>query len=612
MRAVKLFLTIFLLNIFLSALVTSDFFYSPISWPYYTFTIFSLSFVIIGILCKSPLKSALTPTNTLFGIWCFYVLIRFSDKSATALISIQMITLYLLLLIISNLLRRKMIDINLLMYGIVFITALESIYCILQYFGFADSKNIFYKVTGTWNNPNVTAMFLSLTLPVHMFLLRRSFKSLIILNIVFIVIVLMMLKCRTSLIGFLFSILIYFFLEFRLINWIRDKKNKNSYRALIVIALLILAPLFSSLYNAKKESADGRKFIWGVSIKMASEKPYTGYGYGLFEKEYNLFQSDYIRKGYASITEIQNAGPVIMPHNELIQNWVEGGIIGLFLVCSFFTSLFLKIKNNKKDAENSVSPQTSRSSDKNIINVAYAGVGSFIAMSMVNSTLQIIPLVFMLILYAAMISSVQQPIKILFLHAYPKTNRITSVFYRTVLTLPCIYLMYFIASAACSDRLNKKSAMLRNAGNYQKALEIMPALENKISFQSDYWENYGRIYLDMGQYSKAVICFEKAKKATSLPEVYSYSGICYERMNKYPQAIKEYEILTSLDPSRFIYKMALLQMYLKNRNTEKALSLASEIIHTKPKIPSDTVNSYKKMCYNLLKIASQQKEKILF
>ena len=501
-----------------------------------------------------------------------------------------------------------MIDINLLLYGIVFISVLESIYCILQYLGFVESKSHFYKITGTWNNPNVTAIFLSLTLPVHLFLIRSRFKNLIILNIVCIAVVAIILKCRTAFIGFLACSLIYYCLEFRLIHWAGNKKNKNSLKALIVLALLILTPACNSLYNAKKESADGRKFIWNLSIQMALEKPFTGYGYGLFEKEYNLFQSDYIRKGSASKGEIQNAGPVIMPHNELVQNLAEGGIIGLFLVCSFFTSLFLKFKNKETDIENSIASQTFRYSNKKLMHLAYAGAGSFVAMSMFNSTLQIVSLVFMLILYASIIASMQQPIQVLPLNLNHKKNRMTSSFSMIVVSF-CIYLLYVIASTAYSDRLNQKAANLRNAKRYDEALLIMPGLEKKIYFQSNYWENYGRIYLDLSQYSKAVYYFEKAKKATSLPEVYSYTGICYERMNQYPQAIEEYEILTSLDPSRFIYKMALLQMYLKNKNTEKALTLASEIINTKPKIPSDKVNNYKKMCYNLLKIASLQKQK---
>lgn len=611
-KAVNLFLTFLLLNILLAALVTTDYFYEPQSSPYYAFTFFSLMLIISATIYKSDKNTFLNPINILFGIWCMYILIRFADNAASAQITIQMITLYLLLNVSTSLLKTKVININILLYGIAVIAALESVFCILQFFGFVESKNNFYTVTGTWNNPNVTAIFLSLTLPVNFFLLRSRFRNLIILNIVSLAAVLLMLKCRTAFIGFFVCSLIYYSLEFRLLDWTRNKKNKNSLKALIVLAILVLTPTCISLYNAKKESADGRKFIWNLSLEMALEKPLTGYGYGNFEKEYNLFQADYIRKGAASDEEIRNAGPVIMPHNEIIHNLAEGGIIGLFLACSFFTSLFLRFKNEKTNIENSIPVQTVRSSNKKIMGVAYAGAGSFIAMSMVNSTLQIIPLIFMLIIYSSIISSMHQPVQVISQNITLKRNRIASLFSMFSVICLCVYLLYTITSTAYSDRLNQKAATLRNAKRSKEALLVMPGLEKKIGTQSLYWENYGRIYMDLGEYSKAIYYFEKAKKASSLPELYSCSGVCYEKMNQYPQAIKEYEMLTALDPSRFVYRMALLQVYLKNRNTEEALNLATQIIKMKPKIPSEKVNSYKNICHNLLKIASIQKQKSPF
>lgn len=70
---------------------------------------------------------------------------------------------------------------------------------------------------------------------------------------------------------------------------------------------MIVIPLSSQLYNAKKASADGRKLIWKLSAQMIPEKPLTGYGYGFFEKEYNLHQANYIKIGKASPEELINA-----------------------------------------------------------------------------------------------------------------------------------------------------------------------------------------------------------------------------------------------------------------------------------------------------------------
>ncbi len=43
-------------------------------------------------------------------------------------------------------------------------------------------------------------------------------------------------------------------------------------------------------YKTKQASADGRILIWKVSAGLLAGKPFGGYGYGLFEREYNLAQ----------------------------------------------------------------------------------------------------------------------------------------------------------------------------------------------------------------------------------------------------------------------------------------------------------------------------------
>jgi hypothetical protein len=53
--------------------------------------------------------------------------------------------------------------------------------------------------------------------------------------------------------------------------------------------------------------------------------------------------------------------------------------------------------------------------------------------------------------------------------------------------------------------------------------------------------------------------------------------------------------------------MRLLKAYLKNKETDKAIALAQKIIQLQPKIPSEKVNQYKKMCLILLKNLEKMK-----
>lgn len=367
---------------------------------------------------------------------------------------------------------------------------------------------------------------------------------------------------------------------------------------------MIVIPLSSQLYNAKKASADGRKLIWKLSAQMIPEKPLTGYGYGFFEKEYNLHQANYIKIGKASPEELINAGPVIMPHNELLQNAVEGGITGVLLISLFFGSILFALKQ-KKVNQTILKTETPFHPQNSYFNLAYASTVSFIAMSMVNSTIQIVPVMCLAIIYTAIICSTLKNTPFL-KPSFLQNRRTLSILSKTGMLAASLYSAYLILGMARADGLNKKTTLLIKNADYQQVLQIMPALEPYLKENPNYWKNYGTVYFQNHSYSEALSCFKKAQSLSSLPDIYNGTGICLEKLKQYPQAIMQYEILTALYPAKFSYKMRLLKAYLKNKETAKAIALANYIVLLKPKIPSEKVNQYKNMCRTLLKNLEKQ------
>ncbi|WP_281309614.1 O-antigen ligase family protein [Flavobacterium flavigenum] len=489
--------------------------------------------------------------------------------------------------------------------GVAGIATIESLICILQFFGLSKSENKFFTVTGSWNNPNVTAIFLALTVPVFLHLFQTRYRKLIVAGFLSILTAMLLLKCRTAFIGTILSVLVFYSLEYKLTDWIKNKKNSTTVKAVFIIALMIGFALSSRLYNAKKDSADGRKLIWKIAAMMAAEKPLTGYGYGYFEKEYNLYQASYIQKGKATTEELSNAGPVIMPHNEILQNAVEGGSIGLVIISLFFGSLFFSIKQKNNTNLNDLNPEIDLQSNR-IFNLAFAGIASFTVMSMVNSTMQIVPVMCLCILYSAIICSAldrSQFFRILSVIEKSKTFSNLSIIGILIISF---YLSYLIFGMAQADMQNKKSRILKETGQNERALKTMPYLEKWLKKDPNYWKNYGAIYFEKQSYRKALNCFQKAQALSSLPDIYLGTGICHEKLKQYPQAVQQYEILTALYPIKFSYRMRLLKAYLKNKETDKAIALAHEIIQLQPKIPSEKVNQYKKICLILLQNVEKQ------
>ena len=328
---------------------------------------------------------------------------------------------------------------------------------------------------------------------------------------------------------------------------------------------------------------------------MTLQKPITGYGYGSFSKEYNLFQAKYIEEGKATLKEQHNAGPTITAHNELLQNAVEGGIVGLALVLFFCSSLLFSNREKSKVelTHNSLSQPKDIADKNNLFHLAYSGILCFMAMSLFNFTYQAAPVATLFTIYSAIICSFLEPLKLnsffLFLN-----RKWVSILANTLIIMSSSYFLYVAINIAFADSLNQKASLLRKELKVNEALASMPKLELWLKEESNYWENYALILFDKKEYQSSLNCLSKAKETSSSTDSYLGSGICYEKLGQYPQAIEQYRHLVLLHPSKFNYRFRLLTTYMQTKDTANVLLVAQSIIDLKPKIPSEEVVRYKK------------------
>jgi O-antigen polymerase len=483
-------------------------------------------------------------------------------------------------------------------YGIILLATVESLYCLTQFLGIFSSQSKLFAVTGSWVNPNVIAQFLAMTIPFFLFLLQSRFKKIILCCLGIVLIALLLLKCRSAFIGTVVSVIVYYGLKYNFKSWLVNPKNKKSVRTLFVIFLILVIPFTSYLYSSKKASADGRLFIWKLSAMMAIEKPLTGYGYGSFEKEYNLYQAAYIGKGKATLEEQITAGPTLMAYNELMQNTVNGGVIGLLLFILFFSSLFYSKQQKSIDNLNCNINSEKISNQKALYPLAYAGVVGFLTMSMFNFAVQAVPVMAVLILYAAILSSQLHPIYISSSFSF-LDSRWLRIITKTLICICCCFLIYAVANIAYADSVNKKASILKSEGQFKDALKLMNSIENWQKEESNYWSNYANIHFLNKDFVAAQKCSGCAKKLSSTPDLYLGSGIFYYNQKLYDQAINQYTQLVLLHPSKFNYRFRLMTAYFKNKDTANTLTVAKGILDLKPKILSEKVTKYKKIAYKL-------------
>jgi len=499
-----------------------------------------------------------------------------------------------------------------LLWLVSFIALGESLICLAQYTGWVKSSDLYFAVTGSWVNPNVTAMFLSMALPAVLslcFIVKKREKTASILIVGFMLAAILLLKCRTAYIGAAVSTTIVLNYRYQVWQYLSNKRNRTSCIALAALALLVLIPLSLQLYKSKQASADGRMLVWKVSFQMILEKPFTGYGYGMFEQAYNLAQAKYVQNGKLTGEELRRADHVRMAYNEFLENTVEGGLTGLILFAGIVFSLLLVHPRSSRNHYNSKitdrNPFIQTVEEQQAISICtYAGIVAFVVMSLFNFSMQAIPAACLFMLYIS-IYSVNYSFR-----SHPRPMFLTGGWHlssslRLGIGAGCIiggvFICFYQTENVHADLKNKHAADLAAKGDLIGARTILQQLESVLPESESYWRNYGQVLFELKNYPEALMAFNRAKTFSSNPDLYFKSGLCHERSGNYSQAATDYLMAKNIQPARFKHRMALMNVYLKSRNAAAAGDMAQEILVLKPKIPSDKVRRYKSAARLVLK-----------
>ena len=209
--------------------------------------------------------------------------------------------------------------ISLLGNGLLLIAFMESMVVIAQFLRVIPSRNTLFSATGTWVNPNVTAIFLALSL--HFILKSKFLSDKRVISLLLLAPVLLsigLLQSRTAYLVGLLALGWYF--RGQITAFLKSRIPFSSKIPASVIIAVIILPIAVLLFQAKKDSTAGRLLVLKNSTLVIRERPLTGTGFGLFEKTYNQFVAQH---------ELPSNGQVNMAYNDLIELSIEGGIIAL-------------------------------------------------------------------------------------------------------------------------------------------------------------------------------------------------------------------------------------------------------------------------------------------
>lgn len=485
----------------------------------------------------------------------------------------------------------------------------EFIEGVAQLYGFRVSHHALYNITGSFSNPGPYAGFLAVIFPIALYWTLKLYPSLYCLNKEIFKRILLQPKKAGDYITFGLASL-YVFGCFSILPatmsrsaWLAaaaggslvvcrhyncHKGLKKYYKtnfhkcifAVVTSVFLIIAVCYS-MYQMKKDSADGRLLLWKISWLAFQENPWYGVGPNKFGGAFGRNQAAYFASGKGTPNEEKIAGSPVYGFNEFLQIGVERGITGLSIFL-LITGLALSV---------AISSKTTGST-------AIAGsLTSF--------------LLFACFSYPFSISLMQKLFVSLLLAAVwgcsgsLQNRRLQTWTARGLVLIPLAYLL--ISERQSPEMIKARQQWQEEQYYYQMKIyegtvdhyrELYPLLRNNIEFLFE----YGQCLSKTGQYEESNRILHEGAERSADPMFHNIIGQNYQALKQYQEAEKAFYQAIYRVPHRLLPYYFLTKMYFNSGDTIKARITAKILLEKKPKVMSPAVNEMKEEISKLLNL----------
>lgn len=516
-----------------------------------------LSVVLLSGMALGSRKLEMSKSGLFIAAWLLYIVVH---GLATASFEVYRVVYLCLTLssavILSLLLKERWLTRTAMENALLAVGSIHVVFIVFQKLGVIASGSTYFTVTGCGENPTVAALYLVGCLPILADrMLKSGQKAVFGFFIAVAAICIMLLRCRTAYVGAAMAAAVFLYAKCK--SFVLSQKARPLHLFVVGVSImLVLTAAGTGLYAMKKDSADGRLLIWKLSAEMMAERP-QGYGYGLFERNYNLRQAGYFANEVSETGEKANADFVFMPYNDFIEQGVEGGVVGMAFLAAFY---FVMIRRSALAGDR-------RSA---------AVFCSFGVMSLLNFVYTSVSPWFLLMCHAAFIMAGEECLK-------PERRRAATCFAGA--TLLCVVAL----SSYKALELTAAQARLREIESEGRFVDdrLYAEIERHAGTSEAFWTRRARNSVAQERYADALRDISRARAYSSSPELFVMAYRCQMRFGRPGVAVGSLDTLSHMLPRKLTVKYMLMNHYAAAGNMAKALRYADEILAADVKVWSE-------------------------
>lgn len=437
----------------------------------------------------------------------------------------------------------------------------QSILVLRQLYGFDYSNHSRFAVTGSFYNPGPCGIFLAAVLVLALAVIKncRHKRSLTYITAYATIIATLLAVFPTmSRAGWIGAAVGIVFLYWK--NITTYFKSKLMMIVLGSVALMVVV----GVYVMKKDSADGRLFMWRNGVAAFAKSPVMGVGIGNFAENYSEAQYKYFLNANVLVQENKNIDVVGVPtsvFNEVVSLALLLGVVGIAL--SGFI-LYCKF---------SMTPMSCM-------------VLSILVASLFSYTFYI-PITVILFIFAIACMDEKRQFSV------------TSLVFLPLLLLPILNMDVKKEMKARQEW--KNASMFYSMKSYDAVCEDYPSLLPLLNKNYKFMFEYGHSLNKEGRYEESNTILLKGARRSTDPMFWTIIGNNYLSMKQYKDSEESYLRSYYLCPNRLypIYLLAKLGDTI--RDTAKRDYYGTILIKKTPKVKSSATEEMKEEITKMLK-----------